>query len=144
MSWGSYTVTLQVTHFFGLTLEGETRHIRPFYYVDRHPVSAVIKGLGLGLLANGALNLLNTTGVTKTLYSVLDESLGQVPVLAPLCKAVGSENLVKLAITAGALYHKISTREEPYVSPSSPDTSLLNNLKQIPGKLSKVGLYRGD
>ncbi len=142
MSWGSYTTTMQATPFFGFTLEGETHHLRPFYYVDHHPISAVIKGLGIGLLAKGALDLLSMTGVTKTLYNFLDHALEQVPVLSPLCKAVGSENLIKGTITVGAVYYKFATRKKPYIFPGT-DPSFLTNLKQIPGNWDKVGRYRG-
>lgn len=122
--------TYQQTNFFGFTLTGHHDNLRPFYYVDRHPLSAIIKGGAIGMLANTALNVLSWTGATKPVIDLLDKAVEHIPVVSDLCKALGTENVARGAIYVGAIVYKLATRETPYVWQHT-DPSFLPNLQKI-------------
>jgi hypothetical protein len=121
------------SHFFGATLTGHGDQLHPYYYLDRHPMSAAIKGAAIGLVANKALDVLSYFTLSKPVIDAVFSTFEAVPFVSGVCKFLGTETTVKTAICLLGVAYKLKTRETPYVWQYT-DPSFMTNLRKVLGR----------
>lgn len=122
--------------FFGFTVTGTYESLKPYVIVDSHPISAVIKGAGIGYLANKALDVLNYTGGTAAMLTAAGRAVAHIPVQSTYAlevldlveTTVGKENAVRAAIYCAAIGYKFITRMDPGSFYNEPFFSCLGRI----------------